>query len=161
MAFVNSFIGIRPHVGRNRRCVSGRRCQVKIGGTGLRVKMSVNMEKPETMEAAWKSFADKMKQDGCVPDHQVWHELLEKCVKLECEVSKAIWILDQMRATGKTPTAISYDLVMELCRKTNDRDAAFSLVEKMYGDKVLIGDVEMPDGMEDMLRKILPPEAFE
>lgn len=66
-----------------------------------------------------------------------------------------------MRDTGRTPTAATYEAALTVCAKQDDRVAAFHLVEHMYNDKVLLGDVELPDGMEDTLRAILPPDAFE
>lgn len=66
-----------------------------------------------------------------------------------------------MRDAGLKPTAVTYDKILSLCAQTDDRNAAFLLVELMFEDKVLLGDVELPQGMETVLRNILPPEAFE
>lgn len=98
-----------------------------------------------------------MRTTGEVPPYDEWHQMIDVCD----EPSKAIWVINLMRDTGRTPTAATYERVLTLCARKDDRSAAFHLVEGMFGDKVLLGDVELPEGMEKVLRKILPPEAFE
>lgn len=111
----------------------------------------------QTIESAWAELATKMRTSGQIPSHDEWHQLLDVCD----EPSKAIWVINLMRDTGRTPTAATYERALALCGQKDDRSAAFHLVEGMFGDKVLLGDVELPEGMEEVLRKILPPEAFE
>lgn len=102
-----------------------------------------------------------MRESGEVPDYDAWHALLYGCAAAGDEASKAVWVVNLMRDTGRTPTAATYEAALAVCAGHDDRVAAFHLVEHMYKDKVLLGDVELPDGMEDTLRAILPPEAFE
>lgn len=116
---------------------------------------------PQTMEAAWPAFAERMKTSGEIPPLDEWHALLDIADAGGDEASKAIWVVNLMRETGRKPTPVTYEKVLKICADRGDRSAAFHLVEHMFNDKVLLGDVELPDGMEDVLRKILPPEAFE
>lgn len=118
-----------------------------------------------TLETVWPAFAEKMRKTGEVPPAETWHELLDVCIAARESASKAIWLLNLMRETGVKPTALTYEKMLTVCagdsNEQESRVAAFHLVEHMFNDKVLIGDVELPDGMEEVLRKILPPEAFE
>jgi len=113
-----------------------------------------------TTEAAWTAFADKMREADAVPPVAAWNELLDTAAQ-SGELDKALWILGTMKATGTKPTAVTYELLLAGCAKSADRQVAFSLIEQMWDDKVLLGDVTLPDGMEDTLRAILPPEAFD
>lgn len=115
----------------------------------------------QSIDVAWATFAEKMKQTGEIPAIEEWHELLDVCEATCDKADKAIWIVNLMRETGLKPTAVTYEKVLRICSIMDDRAAAFHLVEHMFTDKVLLGDVELPDGMEEVLRKILPPEAFE
>lgn len=113
------------------------------------------------LEVAWATFADQMKQSGESPPVEQWHTLLDTCISARETPSKAIWVMDTMRSTGVAPTALSYQKVLEVCAAAEDRAAAFHLVELMFKDGILLGDVDLPDGMEEVLRTILPPEAFD
>lgn len=66
-----------------------------------------------------------------------------------------------MRETGVKPSAVTYEKLLTLCVAHGDRIATFHLVEHMYEDKILLGDVDLPLDIENTLRAILPPEAFE
>lgn len=116
---------------------------------------------PQTIETAWPAFADKMKTSGEIPPLEEWHALLDIANAARDDTSKVIWLLNLMRETGLKPTAVTYEKILNICADRDDRSAAFHIVEHMFKDKVLLGDVDLPDGMEDVLRKILPPEAFE
>lgn len=113
-----------------------------------------------TTEAAWTAFADKMRADDAIPPLASWNELLNTAA-MSGELDKALWILGTMKATGTRPTAVTYEILLAGCAAAGDRNVAFSLIEQMWDDKVLLGDVTLPDGMEDTLRAILPPEAFD
>eukprot|EP00177_Eucheuma_denticulatum_P004511 GFKZ01008200.1.p1 GENE.GFKZ01008200.1~~GFKZ01008200.1.p1 ORF type:complete len:178 (-),score=20.06 GFKZ01008200.1:7-540(-) len=113
------------------------------------------------IDESWPSFADGMRETGEIPDYEAWHGLLDSAYEAEDEPWRAVWLLNLMRETGRVPTAVTYDKVLGICARRGDRETAFSLVEGMWKDKVLLGDVELPEGMEEVLRKILPPEAFE
>jgi len=101
-----------------------------------------------------------MREADAVPPVAAWNELLDTAAQ-SGELDKALWILGTMKATGTKPTAVTYELLLAGCAKSADRQVAFSLIEQMWDDKVLLGDVTLPDGMEDTLRAILPPEAFD
>ncbi len=113
------------------------------------------------LEAAWATFAAEMRRSGQSPPLEQWHTLLDTCLAAGEAPSKAIWVVDTMRSTGVAPTALSYQKVLQVCAAAQDRAAAFHLVELMFKDGVLLGDVDLPDGMEEVLRTILPPEAFD
>ncbi|GAB0496022.1 hypothetical protein MMPV_007332 [Pyropia vietnamensis] len=113
-----------------------------------------------TTEAAWTAFADKMRADDAIPPLASWNELLNTAA-MSGELDKALWILGTMKATGTRPTAVTYEILLAGCAAAGDRNVAFSLIEQMWDDKVLLGDVTLPDGMEETLRAILPPEAFD
>ena len=113
------------------------------------------------IEAAWAPFAERMKELNASPEVSEWNALLDVAVTAGDPPAKAIWVLETMRSTGRAPTAETYQRVLQVCAMHSDRAAAFHLVEHMWKDNVLIGDVELPDGMEDVLRTILPPEAFD
>lgn len=113
------------------------------------------------LEGAWAAFAGKMGETGVAPPVDEWNTLLDVCLAAREPASKAIWVVATMRETGVKPTAGTYDRVLAVCREVDDRAAAFHLVEQMWQDGVLLGDVELPEGMEDTLRTILPPEAFD
>lgn len=113
------------------------------------------------IDTAWPPFAEKMRVTDKIPPLEEWHALLDVCVAARDPVNKAIWVLNLMRETGLVPTAVTYEKVLSLCAMNEDRKAAFLLVELMFYDKVLLGDVQLPDGLEAILRKILPPDAFE
>lgn len=116
---------------------------------------------PATIDTAWPAFAAKMKESNVVPPLEEWHALIDQCVAARDPVSKIVWVLSVMRETGLVPTAVTYEKVLMLCIFNEDREAAFLLVELMFHDKVLLGDVQLPEGLEPVLRKILPPDAFE
>lgn len=113
------------------------------------------------IEAAWAPFAERMKALDASPEISEWNALLDVAVEAGDLPAKAIWVLETMRSTGRAPTAETYQRVLQVCAAHSDRAAAFHLVEHMWKDGILIGDVELPDGMEDVLRSILPPEAFD
>lgn len=113
------------------------------------------------LDAKWAEFAAEMKRTNISPDVDKWNELLDECIAAGEAPGKAIWVISTMRATGRGPTAASYQRVLQVCAMAEDRAAAFHLVELMWKDGVLLGDVDLPDGMEDTLRSILPPEAFD
>lgn len=102
-----------------------------------------------------------MKSSGEIPPLAEWHALVDAADAAGDDASKIIWLVNLMRDTGIKPTAITYEKVLKICSDRDDRPAAFHMVEHMFTDKVLLGDVDLPDGMENVLRKILPPEAFE
>lgn len=102
-----------------------------------------------------------MKSSGEIPELSEWHALLDGIVGAGDAPGCGVWVLNLMRDTGRRPTAATYERVLAMCHTADDRVAAFHLVEHMYKDKVLLGDVQLPDGMESTLRKILPPDAFE
>ncbi|CAN8071919.1 unnamed protein product [Agarophyton chilense] len=114
-----------------------------------------------SFESAWDALAQRMKQSNQTAPLREWHAVLDVCVRDNETPDKPIWVLGVMRDLGLTPTAASYQRVLTLCKQRNDRASAFHLVQLMFTDKVLLGDVSLPPGMEQMLRKILPPEAFE
>lgn len=116
---------------------------------------------PDSLEACWPSFAERMRASGEIPALEEWHALLDGCIRANDKPSAAVWVLNLLRETGVKPTAVTYEKVLAVCAAHQDRVAAFHLVEHMYQDKILLGDVELPDGMEHTLRAILPPEAFE
>lgn len=102
-----------------------------------------------------------MRESGEIPGYDAWHKLLDGAYEADDEPCRAVWVVNLMRETGRVPTAVTYEKVLRICRRRGDRETAFMLVEGMFADKVLLGDVELPEGMEEVLRKILPPEAFE
>lgn len=109
------------------------------------------------LEAAWEVFAAKMKATSESPAVEEWNALLE----VADAPAKAVWVMNTMRDTGRRPTAGTYQRIIDCCERAGDRPAAFHMVELMFKDKILIGDVDLPDGMEAVLRTILPPEAFD
>lgn len=113
-----------------------------------------------TTEAAWTAFADKMRAADAIPPLAAWHDLLSTAADAG-ELEQALWVLGTMKATGTRPTAVTYEILLAGCARVGNREVAFSLIEQMWDDKVLLGDVTLPDGMEDTLRAILPPEAFD
>lgn len=114
-----------------------------------------------SLESAWTSFAEKMKASGESPAVDEWNSLFTVARDAGEEPAGALWVLDRMQETGRKATAASYEILLEVCLAKNDRAAAFLLVEKMWSDKVLLGDVDLPEDMEKTLRAILPPEAFD
>lgn len=96
-----------------------------------------------------------------MPPLEEWHRLIDIAISADDDISKIVWLINLMRETGVKGTPVTYEKVLAVCAKKEDRVSAFHLVEHMFDDKVLLGDVELPDGMEEVLRKILPPEAFE
>lgn len=114
-----------------------------------------------SLAAAWAPFAANMAATGRTPKRADWNRLLDVCVDSGEDAERAIWVINLMRETGVAPDAASYERVLRVCHDRGDRAAAFHMVEGMFDDKVLLGDVELPEGMEEVLRKILPPEAFE
>lgn len=76
-------------------------------------------------------------------------------------MQQMIWIMDMMKKTGIKRDAKTYEIMMKVCISRKDNASAFYLVEQMWDDKVLLGDVDLPDGMEKTLRAILPPDAFD
>lgn len=116
---------------------------------------------PDSLEVTWPVFAAQMRETNVIPDYDAWHTLLDGCVRAGDLPASAIWVINLMRETGRTPVAATYERVIEVAIKHDDRVAVFHLVELMYKDKVLLGDVELPEDMENLLRSILPPESFE
>lgn len=102
-----------------------------------------------------------MQDTNEIPPISEWHRVLDVSVRNKELPSKGIWLLDLMRDVGLKPNAASYERLLQLCAIHEDRTASLHLVEHMFNDKVLLGDVEFPDGMEKTLRAILPPDAFE
>ncbi|PXF41232.1 hypothetical protein BWQ96_09046 [Gracilariopsis chorda] len=115
----------------------------------------------QTFETTWNTLSARMRDTNESPPLADWHRLLEACEFSEDGPSKAIWVLNLMRKLETRATAASYERVLQVCNEHGDRAAAFHLVELMFEDKVKLGDVQLPDGMEETLRSILPPEAFE
>jgi hypothetical protein len=113
------------------------------------------------LETAWPAFAAGLAAGGDAPAVAEWDALLRAGRDAGDAPAAAIWVLDRMREAGRRPTAATYEILLEVCLKVDDRAAAFLLVEKMWEDKVLLGDVTLPDSMEKTLRAILPPEAFD
>lgn len=155
MAFVSPI----PMLARRARVAVTPRRPMHHSAHG-RVRMTAAGQ-TETLEKAWPAFAERMKAADEVPPVEDWHYLLDIAVKAGDDPKLGIWLINLMHETGLKPTAVTYEKVLHLCALKKDRVAAFHLVEHMFQDKVLLGDVELPDGMEDVLRKILPPEAFE
>ncbi|KAI0567417.1 hypothetical protein FGB62_2g144 [Gracilaria domingensis] len=126
-------------------------------------QMSASAEttRQQTFETAWQELSDRMRATNEVPPLEDWHNVMDVCIRTNEDPAKGIWLLNLMRDLKLKATAGSYERVLTLCNDKNDRAAAFHLVELMFKDKILLGDVLLPDGMEEMLRTILPPEAFE
>lgn len=116
---------------------------------------------PVGLEAAWTAFSASMAESGEAPAVSEWDKLFREARDSDEDPAKAIWVLERMHQAGAKPTAGTYEILLEICLKKDDRAAAFLLVEKMWADKVLLGDVTLPDDMEKTLRAILPPEAFD
>lgn len=95
-----------------------------------------------TTEAAWTAFADKMRAEDAIPPLASWNELLTTAAN-SGELDKALWILGTMKATGTRPTAVTYEILLAGCAAAGNRTVAFSLIEQMWDDKVLLGDVCM------------------
>jgi hypothetical protein len=97
---------------------------------------------------------------------ETWNELFKSGLGGGAEPAQAIWVLDRMQSSGRKAAASTYEILLEIClagggQGEGNRAAAFLLVEKMWADKVLLGDVSLPEDMEKVLRAILPPEAFD
>lgn len=116
---------------------------------------------PESLEATWPSFAETMRTTDEIPPLAEWHKLFDGCLNANDEPAKVVWLLELLRQTGVKPTAVTYEKCLQACANHKDRVAAFHMVEFMYVDKILLGDVELPEDLESTLRAILPPEAFE
>jgi hypothetical protein len=129
------------------------------GAAGLRATASQSVQ--SGIEQAWEPFRERMKASNESPPVEEWNELFCAALAAKDESAKAIWVLDRMRETGRKATAGTYEVLLEICLSRGDRPAAFLLVEKMWADKVLLGDVSLPEDMEKTLRAILPPEAFD
>lgn len=166
MAFASSGVIRTTGFSAGRAATNGR-TRVARTGRGLgtrRARMTAAGATPGAtagLESAWVEFAAKMKETGKSPPVAEWNKLLDVCVSAREPPSMAIWVVSTMRDTGVKPTAASYERVLAVCAEHDDRAAAFHLVEQMFKDGVLLGDVELPEGMEDTLRTILPPEAFD
>jgi hypothetical protein len=120
------------------------------------------------LEAEWGPFATWMKSSGESPEVGAWNELFRSGLGGGADPAQAIWVLERMQQSGRKATAATYEILLEIClgkngnsKANDDRAAAFLLVEKMWADKVLLGDVSLPGDMEKTLRAILPPEAFD
>lgn len=133
---------------------------MSAGAQQQRTPLTQTPEQP-TFESIWNTLSARMRDTEQSPPLADWHQLLHACESADSGPSKAIWVLDVMRKLQTRPTAASYEIVLQVCNKHGDRAAAFHLVELMFNDKVKLGDVQLPDGMENTLRSILPPEAFE
>uniref|UniRef100_A0A7S1XGS3 Pentacotripeptide-repeat region of PRORP domain-containing protein n=1 Tax=Erythrolobus australicus TaxID=1077150 RepID=A0A7S1XGS3_9RHOD len=134
-----------------RRALCGRASARRGGRAAVRMAGEV--------EAAWTQFAAKMKEADESPPVDAWNELLQVAADAN-DFERGAWIMNTMRDTGRRPSAGSYEIMLESCIRTQNNKGAFFLVEQMYNDKVPFGDVSLPDGMEDTLRAILPPDAF-
>ena len=132
-----------------------------IGGPAAVAGASKAEQEKGTLEAEWKVFSARMRDNGETATIEEWNELFQLCLERREDVSKTLWLLNMMRSMGRSPTAATYEKVMQLCMSFDDRSAAFYLVEQMWKDKVLLGDIDLPEGMEKTLRAILPPEAFD
>lgn len=141
----------------------GQQVRVRCKGSGVQMCAASTTKQPdaESLSETWAPFAEKMKTSGEIPEIEEWHDLLDGCIRSNDVPGSAIWLMNLMRDTGRKPNATTYDKALLICNNHDDRVAAFHLVEHMHKDKVLLGDVELPGGMEETLRKILPPEAFE
>lgn len=95
------------------------------------------------------------------PSVDEWNALFRVARDAGEQAAGALWVLERMQETGRKGTAATYEILLEICLEKGDRPAAFLLVEKMWADKVLLGDVDLPEDMEKPLRAILPPEAFD
>jgi hypothetical protein len=136
-----------------------RRAAVPPGAAGLRATASHAVQ--PTIEQAWEPFRERMKETNESPPVEEWNELFRTALAAKDAPAKVIWVLERMRETGRKATAGTYEILLEVCLAQDDRAAAFLLVEKMWEDKVLLGDVSLPEDMEKTLRAILPPEAFD
>lgn len=157
MAFVNH---IPLSLSRPSRTVSQRRTPIHTAPRHVPARMTAASE-CECIETAWPAFAEKMRTTGEIPPLNEWHDLLDVGIKGGDETSKGIWVLNLMQDTGVKRSAVTYEKLLQLCADREDRAGAFLLIEHMFNDKILLGDIDLPDGMEAVLRKILPPEAFE
>jgi hypothetical protein len=149
--------GITGH--RHTHARRSRRAAVTPGAAGMRATASQSLQ--PSIEQAWEPFREKMKETNESPPVAEWNELFRTALAAKDAPAKVIWVLERMRETGCKPTAGTYEILLEVCLVQGDRAAAFLLVEKMWADKVLLGDVSLPDDMEKTLRAILPPEAFD
>lgn len=95
-----------------------------------------------TTEAAWTAFADKMRAEDAIPPLASWNELLTTAAN-SGELDKALWILGTMKATGTRPTAVTYEILLAGCAAAGNRTVAFSLIEQMWDDKVLLGPASL------------------
>eukprot|EP00172_Hildenbrandia_rubra_P001183 Plantae.Rhodophyta-Hildenbrandia_rubra.ctg174.p1 GENE.Plantae.Rhodophyta-Hildenbrandia_rubra.ctg174~~Plantae.Rhodophyta-Hildenbrandia_rubra.ctg174.p1 ORF type:complete len:173 (+),score=33.73 Plantae.Rhodophyta-Hildenbrandia_rubra.ctg174:340-858(+) len=121
---------------------------------------------PKKISDHWQDFAQTtLTKPEVEPTTSAWNELLERCAKEVTEnpedMQQMIWIMDMMKKTGIKRDAKTYEIMMKVCISRKDNASAFYLVEQMWDDKVLLGDVDLPDGMEKTLRAILPPDAFD
>lgn len=115
----------------------------------------------QNLEAAWAPFSASMAASDSSPPTSDWNALFAIARDARDDPAAAIWALERMQASGRTATAATYEILLEVCLQRGDEAAAFLLIEKMWKDKVLLGDVSLPEGMEKTLRSILPPEAFD
>lgn len=134
--------------------------QAGVKMTGARMDAASAPVHPDSLQVTWSKFAENMKNSGEVPPLESWHELLDGSIRSNDKPSLAIWLLNLMRDTGIRPSATTYEKMLTICDNHNDRVAAFHLVENMCKDKVLLDDVELPAGLADILRSILPPDVF-
>lgn len=162
MAFITSsaLSATRAWIGNTRGPQHCARRTTRAARSARRCDMSETVH-PEALQLTWPRFADHMGKSGEVPPISDWHVLFDGCVRANDKPSTVVWLLSLMKETGVKPTAVTYEKCLEICQLHDDRVAAFHLIEFMFEDKILLGDVELPDGMEATLRTILPAEAFE
>uniref|UniRef100_A0A7S1ER26 Pentacotripeptide-repeat region of PRORP domain-containing protein n=1 Tax=Timspurckia oligopyrenoides TaxID=708627 RepID=A0A7S1ER26_9RHOD len=131
---------------------------------GVRSRISLiqcgnNVTMNARVESAWIKFAEKMKETNEVPDVDEWNKLIQLASD-ENDFARGVWFIKTMKDTGVTPSPRTYEVLLESCIRTKNNQGAFHLVELMYDDKIPLGDMPLPEGMEATLRAILPPEAF-
>jgi len=117
----------------------------------------------ESLDELWHQLAEKMKDSDESASVEEWNTLI-KAAADQGDLEKGVYFINLMKKTGRAPTASSYDILLNVCSKsigTREKEIAFYLVEQMYFDKVPLGDVTLPKGLETTLRTLLPPDAFD
>lgn len=173
--FVGQMAFVIPAITLHRECLTGKKCGIRgstrarslrtVGAKTLRASAegsaSAAVSSNESLEKAWTQHSERMQSTGESPSVAEWNKLFDIARETGCSAAQAIWILERMQVSGRKATAATYEILLEVCLSQGDRAAAFLLVEKMWSDKVLLGDVSLPEDMERTLRAILPPEAFD
>mmetsp|Transcript_6068 Transcript_6068/g.18338 ORF Transcript_6068/g.18338 Transcript_6068/m.18338 type:complete len:185 (-) Transcript_6068:114-668(-) len=141
MAFVGSAGGV---VGRAQR---GALCVQRPKGTQKNMRRTrVEMVAAGSIEEAWSTLAQKMRDQDESASTEEWNELISFAVAKD-DLEKAVYFLELMKKTGRKPQASTYDVILKKCAKsiaTREKEIAFYLVEQMYADKVSLGDVTLP-----------------